>query len=179
MDQSISLTIFSSVAVVSCLFMMTYFIVIRKENKVRDLSLGLLFFAIAIRIAKSIFTYSLINISYFGMAFGLLGIAVMGPLILLYFRYSTVKTDSINSRFLLHLIFPIGAFIIMFLPNRKARDIYFIATIGLGVYLAVIAYKYMYSKSAASLLLTTWHKALYYAMVGLFSLFLLQMFNVQ
>lgn len=174
MDQSLSLTIFSSIAVVSCLFITTYFMVVRKEHKVRDMSLGLLFLAVAIRIAKSIFTYSQVNISYLGMALGLLGIAVMGPLILLYFRHSTANKYILNSRYLLHLIFPIGAFIIMFLPNRKARDIYFIATIGLGIYLAGIGYKYIYNKSADSPLLTKWHKTLFYAMAVLFALFLLQ-----
>lgn len=174
MEQSISLTIFSSVAVVSCLFMSTYFIIIRKEHKIRDMSLGLLFLAIAIRIAKSILTYSQVDISYLGMSLGLLGIAIMGPLILFYFRHSVINTSALNSRYLLHLIFPIAAFIIMLLPNRKARDIYFMATIGLGLYLVVIGFKYIYSKSDASSLITKWHNALYYAMVGLFTLFLLQ-----
>ena len=173
MEQSLSLTIFSSIAAVNCLFMTTYFIVIRKEHKIRDMSLGLLFLAIAIRISKSILSYALVDISYLGMALGLLGIAVMGPLILLYFKHSIVNSNTLNPKYLLHLISPIVGFIIMFLPNRKARDIYFIATIGLVVYLITVGYKYIYNRSVSSLL-TKWHKALYYAMVVLFALFLLQ-----
>ncbi|MEH6536806.1 MAG: helix-turn-helix domain-containing protein [Psychroserpens sp.] len=171
--MDIALTIFSSIAVVSCLFMTTYFLIVRKEHKIRDFSLGFLFLAIAIRISKSIFSDILLDISYLVIALGLLGIAVMGPLILLYFKHSIVNTKTLSPKYLLHLIFPIVGFIIMILPNRKARDIYFMATIGLGMYLAVVGYKFIYNRNVSSLL-TKWHNALYYAMFGLFSLFLLQ-----
>ena len=86
MEPSIALTIFSGAAISSGLMMALYFILVRKENKWGDVTVGLLFLALVMRLSKSLFSYVFQGSSMIGISFGLLGSVLMGPLLFLYFK---------------------------------------------------------------------------------------------
>lgn len=169
----LTLFIFSSIAVTSCVFLASYFIFIKKDDKLKDYILGLLFIAIALRITKSIFYFGFEEISAGGVSLGFLGFTCIGPLALTYYSIYQSNFSQLKPVQLLHLIFPIvGAIIIMF--NRDLTyNLYFLANISLVVYLGFVASQFIFNSKATKL--SKWHKALYYALVILSLIFFFQL----
>lgn len=165
MNTSLVLIIFSSIAVTSCGFLASYFLFIKKQHRVKDVTLGLLFIAIAFRIAKSIFYYALPEISPLGVSLGFFGFACIGPLALIYFSINQTNEFKVKPIQLLHLIFPIAGFSIILINSNFAYDLYLLANISLAAYLGFIASQFVFKSKAAEL--TKWHKALFYALVVL------------
>lgn len=165
MNTSIALIVFSSIAVTSCGFLASYFLFIKNEDKLKDYTLGLLFIAIALRIAKSIFYYALPEISSLGVATGFLGFACIGPLTLMYFNINQNNFKKIKPITYLHLMFPFIGFISINVNNSYAYDLYLLANISLAVYLGFVAKRFMIQPKSGEL--SKWHKALFYALVAL------------
>lgn len=173
MNTSLILIIFSSVAVTSCVFLASYFLFIKKEEKVKNITLGLLFIAIAFRIAKSVFYYALPEISSLGVGLGFFGFACIGPLALTYFSLEKSNKSSLKPIQLLHLLIPIVGFIIININRTYAYDLYLLANISLVTYLGIIGYHFV-SKSKD---LPKWHKALFYALITLSAILIFQLFG--
>ncbi len=144
--------------------MVTYFIWIRKEHKLLDTTLGLLFFAIGLRISKSIFYYVFWGISAIGVAFGFLGFASIGPLLLLYFKISKNHSYKIKWTDLLHFAFAISGFIFLNFTEGYGADFYALTKIQLSGYLIFIGYKHIYFPKE-KIALSKWHNTLFYAMI--------------
>jgi len=165
MNTSIALIIFSSIAVTSCIFLASYFMFIKNEDKLKDYTLGLLFIAIALRIAKSIFYYALPEISSLGVATGFFGFTCIGPLTLTYLAINQNNLSKLKPITFLHLIFPIIGFVIIVVNSNYAYDLYLLANISLVAYLGFVANQYILKPKTNEL--SKWHKALFYAMVAL------------
>ncbi|MCB0463288.1 MAG: helix-turn-helix transcriptional regulator [Flavobacteriaceae bacterium] len=175
MNTSIALIIFSSIAVTSCVFMATYFLFLRKVSKLQDLTLGLLFIVIAMRITKSIFYYVLPEISSLATAFGFLGFALIGPLALTYFSLSNNSNKALKTNQLLHIIFPIIGFIIILVNSNIAYDMYFLANVSFVSYLLITAIKFIFKTKKNDL--SQWHKVLFYALISLSVILIYQLFG--
>ncbi len=170
--MEIALTIFSSISVATCIFLILYFLFIRKENPFHDTVLGLLFLAIAIRISKSIIYYVFSGIDTIGVALGFLGFSSIGPLFLLYFNNS-IEKNNFDSKQILHFIYPALGFITINLISGYDRNFYISALASLVLYTVYIGVKFVFNKDYAELV-TIWHKALFYAIVGLIGAFTFQ-----
>lgn len=165
MNLPLFLVIFSSIAVTSCIFLASYFLFIKKEHPLKDITLGLLFIAIAFRIAKSIFYYALPEVSAIGVGLGFFGFAAIGPLALVYYNIHKNKLTKLKPTVYVHLVVPIIGFIIIVLDRTHAYNLYFLASISLISYLSLIGYKFIYkSKNDA---LDKWRKTLFYGLVCL------------
>lgn len=165
MNISLALIIFSSVAVTSCGFLASYFLLIKKEHRLKDIILGLLFIAIAFRIAKSIFYYALPEISSVGIGLGFLGFACIGPLALTYFSIDHHNKPRLKPRSLLHLVFPIAGFIMIVINRDFGYDLYLLANVSLVVYLGLIAKQFIFKSNKA--VLSKWYKTLFYALMAM------------
>ena len=165
MNPSIVLIIFSSIAVTSCGFLASYFLFIKKEHKLKDVTLGLLFIAIAFRISKSIFYYALPEISSVGVGLGFFGFACIGPLAFTYFNINHTKDKYLKPISFLHLIFPIIGFIIILVDTSNAYDLYLLANISLAAYLGFTANQYILKSKTIEL--SKWHKVFFFALVAL------------
>lgn len=176
MDTSTVLIAFSSISVTSCAFLASYFLFIKKEHMVKDVTLGLLFIAIALRISKSIFYYALPEISPFGTAIGFFGFACIGPLAFKYFTFSKNNYKKVfTPDILFHILLPIIGFSIIITNNRFAYDMYLIANISLVTYLGIIAIKFILKAKAFEL--SNWHKSLFYSLVVLCLILIYQLFG--
>ncbi len=175
MSFSLTLVIFSSIAVTSCVFLASYFLFIKKDHRLKDMSLGLLFVAIAFRIAKSIFYYALPEISALGIGMGFIGFASIGPLALTYYKVNRTNQTKLKSRVFFHLIIPVIGFVIILLKKSLAYDMYFIANISFVCYLSVIAYKFIYKLDNVEI--KKWHKTLFYALLCLSIILIFQLFG--
>jgi AraC-like DNA-binding protein len=175
MNTSIALIVFSSIAVTSCVFLASYFLFIRKESKLQDLTLGLLFIAIALRIIKSIFYYILPEISPIGTALGFLGFAIMGPLAFTYFSLNKNNGKALKPILLLHVLFPVVGFFIIIINSNFAYDMYLLANISFATYLVISAVKFISKPKENNL--TQWHKALFYALISLSVILIYQLFG--
>jgi AraC-like DNA-binding protein len=80
------LAIFSGSAVSIGLFISGYFLTVRSDERIKLLLISLLFLGISLRISKSVI-YHFFGIPKFGIALGFAGLAIIGPLIWLYFKY--------------------------------------------------------------------------------------------
>ncbi|WP_431134653.1 helix-turn-helix domain-containing protein [Psychroserpens mesophilus] len=165
MNPSTALIIFSSIAVTSCGFLSSYFLFIKKEHRLKDVTLGLLFIAIAFRIAKSIFYYALPEISPAGVGLGFFGFACIGPLTYMYFNIDQTTRTYLKPITLLHLIFPVLGFIIILVNSNYAYELYLLANISLAAYLGFIANQFFFKSKASEL--SKWYKVLFYALVAL------------
>lgn len=166
MNPSTALIVFSSIAVTSCGFLASYFLFIKKEDRLKDISLGLLFIAIAFRIAKSIFYYALPEISSIGVGLGFFGFSCIGPLALTYFNINHNKLTNLKPTTFLHLAFPIIGFIIILVnSNAYAYNMYLLANISLAAYLGFIANQFIIKSKATEL--SKWNNVLFYALVVL------------
>lgn len=173
MNTSLILIIFSSVAVTSCGFLASYFLFVKKEEKVKNITLGLLFIAIAFRIAKSVFYYALPEISPLGVGLGFFGFACIGPLALTYFSLQKSNKTSLKPIQLLHLLVPITGFIIININRTYAYDLYLLANISLVTYLSIIGYRFVFKSKD----LPKWHKVLFYALITLSAILIFQLFG--
>ena len=174
MTISIALIIFSGAAVATCLFSITYFLFIKQVNRYADTSLGLLFLAIALRISKSIFYYIFPDISAFGVAMGLFGFASIGPFALLYFKFSKARSFQLKFTELAHFSLAIIGFLIIFIFDEFRNLLYKTAALQLGMYLFYIGYKYILAKNGLNL--SRWHYTLFYGLVALLGVFVLQFY---
>lgn len=174
MTYAIALIIFSSIAMVTCMFLVTYFIFIKKEHKLIDLSLGLLFFAIALRISKSIFYYVLLEISTEGVGLGFLGFASIGPLLYFYFKLSKNRTYQLQAKDSLHFLYALTGFIIITFFDTYHNNFYLGAKIQLSFYLIYIGRYYVFVKNDKKA--SSWHNILFYAMIVLLCVLTYQFF---
>lgn len=173
MNTALILIIFSSVAVTSCVLLASYFLFIKKEEKVKNITLGLLFIAIAFRIAKSIFYYALPEISPLGVSLGFFGFACIGPLALMYFSYQKTNNRVLKPTQLFHLIFPIIGFIIININSTHAYDMYLLANVSLVTYLGIIGYRFVLKSKD----LPKWHNVLFYSLTVLSAILIFQLFG--
>ncbi|MGG5486514.1 helix-turn-helix domain-containing protein [Meridianimaribacter flavus] len=173
MDTSIALIVFSSIAVTSCVFLASYFLFIRKESKLQDLTLGLLFIAIALRILKSIFYYVLPEISPIGTALGFLGFALIGPLTFTYLSLNKNNHKILKPILLLHVLFPVIGFVIILINSNFAYDMYLLANVSFATYLVISAITFISKPKENNL--TQWHKALFYGLVALSAVLIYQL----
>lgn len=171
MNTSLFLIIFSSVAVTSCGFLASYFLFIKKEDRFKDIILGLLFIAIAFRISKSIFYYALPEVSPFGVGLGFVGFTCIGPLALKYFAIQKTESHSLKPIELLHLLVPIVGFIIININSNYAYDLYLLANISLAAYLGFIGSQFVFKTKD----LSKWHKVLFYNLVALAAILIFQL----
>lgn len=96
--------------------------------------LGLLYLAISLRVAKSIWYFILYDVAPFGLAFGFLGLASIGPLLWLFSKSARTK-KGLNTLDYLHLLIPIFGFIAcLFLSLDQVTIMYKTATVLLVVY---------------------------------------------
>tara|TARA_R110002073_G_scaffold14554_1_gene59254 strand:- start:23345 stop:24331 length:987 start_codon:yes stop_codon:yes gene_type:complete len=164
--MEIALIIFSSVSVTVCLFVMIYFLFIRKENTFHDISLGLLFLALAFRISKSIVFFIFSDIDTIGVALGFLGFTSVGPFLLLYFNISVKKVSDFTKKDILHFVYPFLGFITINLISGYDGKFYLSGLISLTIYALLVAIKFIFNKKYIELV-TEWHKALFISIFGL------------
>ena len=108
MNYSISLLgIFCGIAVATCFYISSYFFFIKTKDRFKNNLLGLLFIAIGLRIAKSIAYFIFIDIISIGLAIGYLGLASIGPFLLLYMNSIRYKKNKLTKMDLLHFIIPV------------------------------------------------------------------------
>lgn len=174
MTTAIALIIFSSIALVTCMFLVTYFLFIKKEHKLIDLSLGLLFFAIALRISKSIFYYVFLEISTEGVGLGFLGFASIGPLLYFYFKLSQNRTYQLKLKDSMHFLFALIGFIVITFFDTFHNNFYLGAKLQLSIYLIYIGRYYIFAKNNNKV--STWHIILFYAMIALLGVLTYQFF---
>lgn len=174
MSLPIALIIFSSIALVTCLLMVTYFVIIKPENKLTDICLGLLFLAIAFRILKSVFYYVFDGVSAIGVAFGFLGFASIGPLLYFYFKLSKVQSYKLKIKDLTHFVFAIFGFLFIVIIDDFRNDFYLAAKFQLIGYLVFIGYNYIFIKNERKP--SKWHISLYYAMICLLGILIFQFY---
>ncbi len=132
------LGVFAGIAVAMALFLASYLAFIRKDDPIKNGLLGFLFVAVALRIGKSIIFYILYDMAAVGLAAGFLGLASIGPLLLVYISESVNKYPKLNLNQLLHLVIPvlgaIGCFV--FAETPYVSLLYQSATAVLFMYLA-------------------------------------------
>lgn len=154
--------------------MVTYFLMVKKENKKVDSCLGLLFFAITLRISKSVFYYIYPDLSTIGVGFGLLGFASIGPLLYFYFKFSENKSYKFSSLDFLHFLFPFIGFCVIAFLNTLHYELYLFTKFQLAAYLFIIGKKYVFVSE--KLKLSSWHSTLYIAMIFLLGILTFQFF---
>jgi len=174
MTLSIALIIFTSIALVASIFMVTYFLMVKKENKKIDISLGLLFLAITLRISKSVFYYVFPDLSFIGVGLGFLGFASIGPLLYFYFKFSGNKSYKISTQDSLHFLFAVLGFCMISFLEIFHYELYLITKFQLAVYLFFIGKKYVFVSE--KLKLSSWHTTLYIAMICLLGILIFQFY---
>ena len=174
MTVSIALIIFSSVGLISCLYMITYFLFIKKENKLLDLSLGLLFLAITLRVSKSVFYYVFSGISTLGVGIGFFGFASIGPLLYFYFKLSKNKGYQLQYKDALHFVFAITGFCAISFFKNYHYEFYLATKLQLAAYLIIIAKNYVFVDDKNQL--SKWHIVLFYSITALLGVFTFQFY---
>ncbi|OUR97617.1 hypothetical protein A9Q86_15490 [Flavobacteriales bacterium 33_180_T64] len=154
--------------------MITYFIIIKQEHKLIDLSLGLLFLAIALRILKSVFYYVFDGVSAIGVAFGFLGFAAIGPLLYFYFKLSKNRSYTLKLKDITHFIFALFGFTIIATLDLYHADFYLAAKVQFSSYLVYIGYSYIFVKEDDKP--SKWHHSLFYAMLCLLAVLFYQFY---
>jgi len=154
--------------------MITYFLFIKKENKFIDLSLGLLFLAITLRISKSVVYYVFSEISTLGVGIGFLGFASIGPLLFFYFKLSKNKSYQLSLKDSLHFAFALIGFSIISFFNIYHNEFYITTKFQLAAYLIFIGKNYVFVNEEGKL--SKWHDILFYSMVCLLAVFTSQFF---
>jgi AraC-like DNA-binding protein len=147
MNTLILLGAFSGIAVTVSIFLASYFLFIRTEDRVRNSLLGVLYLAVALRIGKSIFYYLMDGMDAIGVALGFLGLASIGPALLLYITNSYRENPKLNWQHALHFLIPLSGFFVIWMREETKYPLYFWTTIILAIYLIAISYKHIKSKS--------------------------------
>ncbi|WP_298902898.1 AraC family transcriptional regulator [uncultured Psychroserpens sp.] len=176
MNLVVALTMFSGIAVSSCLFMSIYFFFVRKENKFLDITIGLIFFSMAMRISKSMLIYLVNGMSLTQISIVLLGYTIAAPLLLLHFKYLFSESKKFKVYNLVHFLGPIVLFLILITDSYRANDVYIWGNYFFLIYLIYIGVKYIFNSKYKSKL-TKWHHYLYYGMFGLIIAFSIQNFS--
>ncbi len=143
------LAIFSGIGVAVALSLAVYFFFIRSEDRFSLRLLAILFVAIAIRLAKSVFVF-MTEMPVEGTATGSLGLSAIGPTLWLYVKY--LKPGERKLRFVdwLHFIPGLISFVVILNSGGSmAFEFFSILTSLLFVY--VIASWFRFAKSRASL----------------------------
>jgi AraC-like DNA-binding protein len=143
--QSIGLLgIFCGIGVAMGLFLTTYFLFIQEKKKQVAKLLGLIFIAVSLRIAKSIWFFILIDVAPIGLAMGFLGLSSFGPLL---FTYINSFRAPISKKVLLHAILPIIFTILCFFLHLGWVTVFYKSATALaGIYL--ISAWYMHAKTS-------------------------------
>ena len=154
--------------------MITYFLFIKKENILLDLSLGLLFLAITLRVSKSVFYYVFSGISTLGVGIGFLGFASIGPLLYFYFKLSKNKNYQLSLKDILHFVFALTGFCFITFLKEYHYEFYFAAKFQLAAYLLLIGINFVFVKKESQQ--SKWHSILFYSMVVMLGIFIFQFF---
>lgn len=174
MDVVGLLGLFVGIAVAASVFLASYFIFIKNQNKLQSGLLGALFLAIALRVGKSIWYFIFFGIAPFGTLLGLLGLTFIGPLILLYFQTSTNPSRNLKKLDVLHLILPIlGIVFFYFNPFPNNSSLYKIATFFILVYLVitwVLHFRFDYTNQK----LASWNQTVLIAVTGVWGALVFQ-----
>lgn len=166
MNTNVALTMFSGIALSSCLFMSIYFLFVKKENRFLDTTVGLLFIAVAIRISKSLFSYLFSGMSLTTISIVLLAYTMIAPLLLFHFKYLFSESKKLKFYNIFHFIGPIVLFLIIISDSYRANDVYIWGNYFLSAYILYIGYKYIFN-SKAKTKLTRWN---YYLYGGIFAI---------
>ena len=138
------LGMFAGIAVASSLFLAFYFFYLKKDNNLNLKLLGLVFVAIALRVAKSIWFFILYDVAPIGLAIGFLGLASIGPLTYLYIRNSSAEKDDLEQKDYVNALLPIiGAVAVYFLNLNNVTILYKLTTVVLLVYLILAWVKHI------------------------------------
>jgi len=123
------LTLFSGAAILTSVFMIFYFIFVRHENRLRNFLLASLFFAISLRIIKSVFFFIFDVSSFLTVGLGFFGLAMIGPISYLYFKQPLNDKYNFKPFALVHFIFPIiGLFVLSLSVKPPEVNFYLIGT---------------------------------------------------
>ncbi|WP_424961781.1 helix-turn-helix domain-containing protein [Ekhidna sp.] len=135
-------------AVALALFLSSFFLGIKRKEDPQNLWLGLILLAIALRIGKSIFYFLLNDMAPFGLAFGFLGLASIGPLTWLMIRHSS----GFHWKNSWHFIVPVAGAIACYIvsPSPWETYLYISATAVLSVYLIFSSIQLMKSENEGS-----------------------------
>lgn len=138
MDLLLILSFLSGIAIPGGLLLAIYFYYVRKENKLKQTLLALLFVSLAVRCSKSFFCFSL-NLPELGMAISYLGLACIGPLTWLYVKNAQkMDLNSLHAREYLHFLPAVFGFMaITVLGKDFAVELYMYTTYLMSIYLLV------------------------------------------
>jgi AraC-like DNA-binding protein len=154
--------------------MITYFVVIKQEHRITDITLGFLFLAITLRLLKSVFYYVFDGVSALGVAFGFLGFASIGPLLYFYFKFSKNQPYKLKLKDVAHFVFAIFGFLFIVTIDDFRNDFYLAAKFQMAGYLVLVGYNYFFTKDENKL--SRWHVALYAAMICLLAILTFQFY---
>lgn len=154
--------------------MITYFLFIKKENRLTNRILGLLFLAITFRISKSVVYYVFSEISTLGVGIGFLGFASIGPLLLFYFKLSKDSSFQLSFKDAFHFVFAFAGFGIISFLNIYHNEFYIATKFQLVGYLIYIGKDYIFVNKEDKL--SKWHNILFYSMVCMLGVFTFQFF---
>lgn len=129
------LGVFCGSAALTGILMSIYFILNRKIKTTSRVMLGLLFLAISMRIAKTIWHYILSDYAKIGVGQGLVALSVIGPALLFYMYFSTNRTIKRVSY--LHWIWPLLALVIAIIEPISFRHLYKYGTYLIVPYLLI------------------------------------------
>lgn len=129
------LGIFCGIAVAIGIFLSTYFLAIKPQNKLPERLLGFLFLAITIRLSKSIWYFIFYEVAPLGLMVGYMGLASIGPLLYLYVKYSGRSQAAFRKNDLFHVGVPVlGGLIVLFIQLYSVDFLYPAATALAAIY---------------------------------------------
>jgi AraC-like DNA-binding protein len=140
--------------------MLLYFTFIRKEEQYRNYTLGFLFLAISMRIAKSIFYYVLSDVATIGVAAGFFGVAMIGPLAYFYFKFSTSNNNKLQVRDSIHLVFPLLGAGMILMGILRPKWIYIAGNISILIYLSIAYFHFFKEATFINKSLEKWNRFL-------------------
>ncbi|PKV51402.1 AraC-like DNA-binding protein [Aquimarina sp. MAR_2010_214] len=178
MNQLVLLAFFSGNMISIGFFISIYFLFVRNENKVRLTLLGLIFLAISLRTIKSIIYFSG-GIPDIGVAIGYLGLASIGPLLWLYFKYfhvNTIKTLYNFKNYIHFLPALIGFISISIYGGKVASEFYLYTTFVLFLYVTFSWLKFIsFNKKQEKF--NTWNLLILIAVTLISLIFIIQHFT--
>ncbi|WP_268123536.1 helix-turn-helix domain-containing protein [Roseivirga pacifica] len=162
----------AGVGVVAALLMFSFFFFVKGKEDAKMKVVGLIFLAISLRLAKSIFYFLFEGIAPIGLALGFFGLASIGPLAYLLFA----KDENFKKwRLAPHSLLPIGGAVVCFFvsPSLWETVLYKFATGLLALYL-VGAWMAFSKHVKADKITGVWHQRLLIALVLIWSCFVYQ-----
>lgn len=121
-------------AVMISFFLSAYFLFYRSKESIRFVWLGVIFFAIGLRLGKSIVFFILKDMAPIGLSLGFIGLSTLGPMIWFHTR-DKLKLKALEV--LPHFIIPLAGavFCLIITPNPWDTLTYISGTIVFGIYL--------------------------------------------